>query len=123
MSKNSFAAKILAHETEVRTEALNIGWEIGWQSAMDFIAMVLNNPDVMGAKNTLGGDKIYKITTAVMQAEKEYYRAFKPFDPEADVWQERIDVVQKKIYKDKFQPFEERYPGLKKIQYTKGWAK
>lgn len=116
--KNGFAAQI---ESEKQI-AFEIGWSIGWQQAMDFVAVALNDPDVMG-KGVMGGERIDKVLHYAQQLQGDYKLAFKPKDPEADVWQERLDALQRRIYKDKFQPFEERYPDLRKIRYVKGWSK
>lgn len=112
MGKNNFAARIEA-EKQI---AFEIGWGIGWQQAMDFIAMALNDGDLMG-KSVMGGERIDRILQHVQQLQKDYKIAFRPKEPEADYYQEQLDTYQRRIYKDKFQPFNERYPELKKVEY------
>lgn len=102
-----------------RQLAFEAGWSIGFQQAMDYMCAALNDPDCMGAKGVLGGEKIEHISDYAMELEKLFHRAFQPRDPEADVWQERLDTKQRKIFKDKFQPFYERYPDMKECRYVK----
>ena len=112
MSKNNLAARIAAREQW----AFNAGWGIGFQQAMDFVSMALNGPDVMG-KSVMSGERLNKILGHAQQLQNEYYLAFKPKEPEADVWQERLDAAQKRIYKSRFQPFYERYPDIREVKY------
>ena len=113
MAKNSFAAKIAEREQW----AFNAGWGIGFQQAMDFVAMALNDPDVMG-KSVMSGQRLDKILRYAQKLQVDYKLAFMPKDPEADVWQEKLDDAQRKIYKDKFQPFYERYPEIRDCDYS-----
>ena len=101
-----------------KQEMLKTGEKHGFQKACDFIAMALNDPDVMG-KRVLSGEVIDKVIDSAIETLDAYHTAFTPSDPEADVWQERLDAIQKKIFKERFQPFYERYPWLKKIKYGK----
>lgn len=93
------------------------GLDTGIQRAMDFMCMALNDPDCMGAKNVLSGEKINAICEYAMQLSAEHKLAFRTKHVEADVWQERIDAKQRKIFKDKFQPFKVRYPYIKDVKY------
>ena len=99
-----------------KQEYLEIGEKHGFQKACDFIAMALNDPDVLG-KRILSGDVIDKVISAACTKHDAYFKAFRPSDPEADYYQEKIDVQQKKICKDKLQPFQVRYPWIRKIKY------
>ena len=102
---------------EQRQLAFEAGMQIGFQQAMDFMCMALNDPDCMGAKGVLGGDKIERIGDYAMELDKLYHKAFEPKDPEADVWQERLDAKQKKIFKEKAVSFYGRYPCVKACRY------
>ena len=101
-----------------KQEMLKVGEKHGFQKACDFISMALNDPDVLGSR-ILSGEVINKVIDSAIETIDAYHAAFTPSDPEADVWQERLDAIQKKIFKDKFQPFGERYPWIKKIKYGK----
>lgn len=109
---------LLQRRREENQKYLEMGSKYGYQKACDFIAMALNDPDILGSR-ILSGEVIDKVITAAGEASDLYYKAYSPSDPEADVWQERLDAIQKKIFKERFQPFYERYPWLKKIKYGK----
>ena len=112
MKKNNLATRIAAREQL----AFNAGWGIGFQQAMDFVSMALNDPDVMG-KSVMSGERLNKILGHAQDLQNEYRLAFMPREPEADVWQERLDAAQKRIYKSRFQPFYERYPDIREVKY------
>ena len=91
--------------------------EVAFQKAWDFISIALNSSEVMG-KSVMSGEKIDKVITYAIKKMNEYHEAFSPSKyPEADVWQERLDEYQKKIFKDKFAPFEVRYPNIRRNKY------
>lgn len=57
-------------------------------------------------------------TKKTVEIANEYQVAF-THDPEADYKQEQLDAALREIWKDELQPFYERYPYIKKIDYTK----
>ena len=100
-----------------RQAAFEVGWAIGYQQAMDYIAVALNEPETMG-KSVMSGERIDRILRRVQELQREFMPAFNPrTDPEADVYQERLDALQRRIYKDRFQDFRTRYPDLKEVLY------
>lgn len=109
----TFLQKIEAEKKALVENAL----DVGFQKACDFISIALNSPEVMG-KSVMSGEKIDKIITYAIKMVNEYHEAYSPSKyPEADVWQERLDAHQKKIFKDKFAPFEVRYPNIRRNKY------
>lgn len=102
-----------------RQNVFEAGMEIGFQKAIDFMCMALNDPECMGPKGVIGGEKIEKIATFACDLDHIYQKAFTPRDPEADVWQERLDAKQRRIFKEKSQPFRVRYPWVRDVVYKK----
>ena len=115
MGNNGYLQRV----EEEKQASLYAGEKTAWQQAMDFVAMALNDPDCVGAKNVMSGEKISDILNYACALRDEYHLAFTPSHPEADVWQERLDKRQRKIFKEKAQPFYERYRYIKKMKYGK----
>lgn len=103
---------------EIAQQAIiNAAHDVGFQKACDFISIALNSPEVMG-KSVMSGEKIDKVISFAIGMINEYHEAFEPSrHTEADVWQARLDEHQKRIFEDKFVPFEKRYPGLRRNKY------
>ena len=102
---------------------LDAGEELGVQKMWDYMQLALRDPDVMG-KDTFGPQRLEKVFKAMQALASEYHVAFTD-DVEADYYQEKMDRQLKDIWKDRFQPFYERYPQLKQFSYKKakkGWV-
>lgn len=112
MSQNG----MLARQREKQQYYFAMGQKIGFQKACDFIAIALNSPEVMG-KSIMSGDKINKIMLYAIDICNEHSGAFDVKDPECDYLREKIDDRQKKIFKEKFVSFIERYPNIKEVTY------
>ena len=112
MSKNQFAKRLMQNEDYF----FKAGFQAGLQKASDMYDIVLNDADVMG-KGVIGFDRILKIRLAVEEASSYYAPAYDRRHVEADVFQERLDAKLRRVWRDKFAPFAERYPMLKKIKY------
>ena len=97
---------------------LTAGEKTGFQKACDYIAIALNSPECMG-KGVMSGEKIERVMEFAAALDNDYWKAYNPRDPEADYYQERLDDKQRKIFKDKAQPFPERYPYIKAVRYEK----
>lgn len=102
------------HNAELQT-AYETGVDIGYQQAMDYMSIALHSPEVM--TKPMGGEAIDKICCFACKLQRENHPAFEIRNPEADVYQDRLDRAQREIFGDKAQPFYERYPRIKKIKY------
>lgn len=109
----------LARRDQERMNLFLAGMDTGFQRAMDVMCAALNDPECMGPKGVLGGDKIERIASYACELDSIYAKAFQTKDPEADLWQERLDAKQRKIFKERTQPFQSRYPYIKEIRYGK----
>ena len=101
---------------------LDAGEQMGVQKMWDYMQLALRDPKVMG-KDTFGVKRLEKVFKAMQAIASEYHTAFTD-DKEADYYQEKMDKQLEDIWKDRFSPFYERYPQLKKIKYDKakkGW--
>lgn len=96
---------------------LSIGINFGTQRMADYIAVALNDPQVMG-DSALGAKRIKKVFEAVRELELTLGSAFYA-SAEQDYWQEIMDRQLKQIFGKDFSPFAERYPMLKKIRYDR----
>lgn len=100
-----------------KQEWVNAGAKVAHQKLCDFIAIALNSPEVMG-KSVMSGKKIEKVIDYAQDLMDIFHEAYAPsIYPEADVWQERLDAYQRKIFKDKFVPFAVRYPSIRRNKY------
>lgn len=100
-----------------RQAALDIGEEIGMQKMWDYVQICLRDPDIMG-KDTFGKDRIVKLYDA-LKKEVDFYHVCFTDDKEADYFQEKMDAELREIWGDELQPFYERYPYIKKFDYSK----
>ena len=107
---------------DINQSFLDAGEQLGTQKMWDYICLALRDPAVMG-KDTFGAKRLEKVYNAMKELASEYHTAFTD-DKEADYYQELLDRQLKDLWGDKFSPFYERYPQLKKIKYDKakkGW--
>ena len=117
MSKNSFLDKQRASQQD----ALDVGMDIGFQKCWDLLQIVLHDPEVMG-KDTFGKERIKKIFWAMKEKERELGIAWLPTqEKDADVCQRDLDALLKEIWAEELCPFYERYPRIKKPDYSKGY--
>lgn len=99
-----------------RQKFLSVGTDFGCQMMADYVAIALNDPDVMGS-NTLGEERLQRLFEKVHEIDRFYDEAFTS-SPEADVMQEKLDARLQQIYKKgEFVPFMERYPFIKQFRY------
>lgn len=98
-------------------EGMNKGIETGIQYNNDIYQCILNDPNIMG-KDVFGQKRMLKIHKAAEAMSEEYTACmWSVTDPEADVWQERLDAKLKKVWGDMFTPFPGRYPHLVEVSY------
>ena len=116
MAKNAYLAK----QQAIQQGMLDVGMDTGFQKCWDLIQIVLHDPKVMG-KDTFGKERMKKIFLALREVEKELGKAWLPsVERDADVMQRDLDALLKEIWDDDLQPFQERYPYIKKPDYSKG---
>lgn len=106
----------LAKQEEKQQKCFEAGCEITAQQFFDYLCIVLNDPDIMG-KDVFGADRIKKVHEALKATDKYYSEAFVG-SQESDWYQEKMDAELKRIF-GKIDPFEKRYPYLKKWDYNK----
>ena len=116
MAKNAYFAK----QRAIQQGMLDVGMDTGFQKCWDLIQIVLHDPKVMG-KDTFGKERMEKIFLALREVEKELGKAWLPsIERDADVMQRDMDALLKEIWGEDLQPFQERYPYIKKPDYSKG---
>lgn len=96
---------------------LSIGINFGTQRMADYIAVALNDPQIMGG-SALGAKRIKKVFEAVRELELTLGAAFYA-NAEQDYWQEIMDRQLKQIFGKDFSPFRTRYPMMKEIRYDR----
>ncbi len=107
----------LAKQQAMMQSAFEIGEEMGMQRMWDYIQVVLRMPEVMKKRYRRHYQDEENLQKTV-EVANEYQVAF-THDPEADYKQEKLDAALHEIWKDELQPFYERYPYVKKIDYSK----
>ena len=116
MAKNAFLLK----QQTANQKFLDVGMDTGFQKCWDLMQIVLRDPEVMG-KDTFGKQRIKKLYHALVKYEKELGAAWLPIkEKEADVKQRDLDALLGEIWGDGLCPFYERYPHIKKVDYSKG---
>ena len=111
--KNAFLEK----QTRIQDNFWNAGMDTGMQLAADCFQAVLNDPDVMG-KDVFGSKRIKRICDEVQRCIDYYFDALNVRNPEADVMQEKLDAVLRRLWGDELTPFQERYPMIKRCSYV-----
>lgn len=116
---NAFLDKKAAREQAL----LDIGVTCGKQQIVDYLTLVLRNPDYVG-KDIFGRERIDKIFAGLEYYDSKYKDAYTT-KKEADVWQERLDRELREVYGDDLVPFAERQPYVMQPDYKKskkGWT-
>lgn len=116
MAKNAFLTK----QKEMNQLCLDVGMDTGFQKCWDLIQIVLHDPNVMG-KDTFGQERIKKLYTAMQVLEKQLRNAWIPnTEKDADVCQRDLDALLGEIWKEDLCKFYDRYPYVKKPDYSRG---
>lgn len=116
MAKKDF----LKQQQEAKQFCLDVGMDTGFQKCWDLVQIVLHDPKVMG-KDTFGKARIKKVYHAMKELEKQLGKAWLPStERDADVCQRDLDALLAEIWKDELHPFYERYPYVKKPDYSHG---
>lgn len=113
MAKNDYLAK----QKALMQASFETGEEIGMQRMWDYIQIALRSPEVMG-KDTIGKSRMKKLYKKTVELADQFRLAFTT-DPEADYVQEQLDAALREVWGDDLQTFYERYPQVKRIDYTK----
>lgn len=89
------------------------------QFMIDLFTVTLNDPAYMGS-DAFGYDRIRRIIDGVRENYDAYFEAM-TLSQEADYYRAKLDEALQRIIRGKedFQPFEQRYPYLPEIRYTK----
>lgn len=96
---------------EMQDKFLNAGLQTGKQIAADVFEIAMHDCGINPAK-------IAEVAQHALDMTPECERALMARqDPEADVIRDKMDKRLKAIFKEKFNPWEERYPWIKKVRY------
>lgn len=101
-----------------RNAEINFAKEITRQCDCDALAIVLNNPKIMG-HNVMGKERIVKVLLAWMEQANEVSKVCSTH-PERDYLIETLDRRLRQIFGDDLAPFNERYPGVAVPKTVKG---
>lgn len=117
--KNAYLLK-KAEETQA---LLDIGVQHGAQKIIDYLTLVLRDPEYVGS-DIFGRDRINKVIAGIVAYDEEFSSAYNAKDPEADVLQDRLDRHLREVYGEELDPFAERYPHILKLSYKprKEWV-
>lgn len=116
MAKNDFAKK----QQAVKQFFLEVGMDIGFQKCWDLIQLCLRDQEAVG-KDTYGKERMKRLYSALQKYEKEFGIAWLPtIERDADVKQRHLDALLKEVWQEDLCPFDERYPYIKKPDYSKG---
>ena len=92
-------------------------FEMAEQLFTDCLAIVLNDPAVMG-KDVFGEDRIRRVVKELMRERDIWIDAVNP-GPEADYMREKLDQRLKQIFRKEFEPFDLRYSWAMKVKTVK----
>lgn len=112
-NKNTY----LERRQAVNQGFLDAGEQMGIQKMWDYIQIALRDPEVMG-KDVLGRKRLEKLYKKTAELADYFHTAFTD-DVEADHRQEELDGALREIWDKDLSTFYERYPQLKKVDYTK----
>lgn len=101
-----------------REEHIWTGWDLATQQMADYIILTLHNPEIMG-KDIFSAKRSRRFLVEINRLANLYYKAFTD-DVEAEVSQRDLDAELQPICKQYFVPFSQRYPMIKKIDYSRG---
>lgn len=81
------------------------------QFLTDMILLTLNDPEIMGHKNTFGKKRLERVIDG-WQKKCATYRIAITDSVEADYYLAKMDAALKEIFGDDLEPLSERYPWL-----------
>ena len=109
--------KYLERQRQRDQAFLDAGERMGIQKMWDYFQIALRDPEIMG-RDVFGRQRLEKIYKKTGELANYYHTAFTD-DKEADVVQEQMDRALREIWGDDLTTFYDRYPELKKMDYTK----
>ena len=112
-NKNAY----LERRNAVNQAMLDAGEQMGIQKMWDYIQIALRDPETMG-KDVMGRKRLEKLYKKTSELANYFHTAFTD-DVEADHRQEELDGALREIWEGDLSTFYERYPQLKKVDYTK----
>lgn len=112
-NKNAY----LERRNAVNQAMLDAGEQMGIQKMWDYIQIALRDPETMG-KDVMGRKRMEKLYKKTAELADYFHTAFTD-DVEADHRQEEMDAALREIWGGDLSTFYERYPQLKKVDYTK----
>lgn len=107
MGKNGYLQRQKARDSAYRVAAA----DTERQFMVDLFCLVLNDRETMG-KNALGLERLRRVVTRVMEEYQVWEQALTG-GPEADYYQEKLDIALARIMGDELVPFKERYDWVK----------
>lgn len=99
----------------IENEFMSIGARVNRQMMADCMCILLHDQKAMGGR-AWGVNKIRQFLLDLMDVVNEYFDATTG-GVEADYLQEKMDRELRAIFGDGLEPFENRYPDIKKITY------
>lgn len=111
--KNDFLRRLDVHDAQIRRSS----FEMAEQLFTDCLAIVLNDPAVMG-KDVFGEDRIRRVVKELMRERDYWIDAVNP-GPEADYMREKLDQRLKQIFRKEFEPFDRRYNWAVQVRTVK----
>lgn len=115
MSKNGYLSRQKARDDAIKTaQTVTMA-----QFMIELMTVTLNDPKYMGG-DAFGYDRIRRVADGMEENYDAYFDAL-TLGPEADYCRAKLDEALRRIIRDKeeFKPFEQRYPYLPEIKYTK----
>ena len=113
-NKNTY----LERRQAVNQAFLDAGEQMGIQKMWDYLQIALRTPKTM-QKDVFGRGRLEKVYKMTAELADYFHTAFTD-DKEAEKFQEELDAALREIWGDDLVPFYERYPQLKKPDYSKG---
>lgn len=112
-NKNTY----LQRRQAVNQGFLDAGEQMGIQKMWDYIQIALRDPETMG-KDVFGRQRLEKLYQKTKELAEHFHTAFTD-DKEADYCQMELDSALGEIWGKDLSTFYERYPQLKKMDYSK----
>ncbi len=101
----------------MQDKCFEIGIDEGMQIMCDLLDIVLNDKKIMG-KNVYGKKRLQMLKEQIHQ-KYTYYAPAWGDGMECDAKQKELDGCLKNIYGEEYNPFSERYPYCKDVDYSK----